>query len=142
MENKTPDLKHKKALRVTLIALASIILVGVIGYGTVTILRTVKAPTLSGAKQPQSSPTVQQPPVTPEKAQVIADAAYETGSKKAADGDQKAALTEYKTAYKNYKIANNEARADDAEFAIKSIEAVLAVPENPVKTNATTSAKQ
>lgn len=122
----------KKAIFITF---ASIILIGAIGYGTVSLLRLLRAPTLSDNTQSSqhTPPAADVPTVTPEKAQETADVAYTSAVKKVESGDQKAALADYKTAYENYKIAKNTARADDAAFAIKSIEAVLAVPENPAK---------
>jgi hypothetical protein len=130
-------------IRVILISLASIAIIGAIGYGTVVILRQVKAPTLSGVTQSESSPTVpQQPVTTPEDAQKIADDAYESGRKKAEAGDQKAALADYKKAYENYKLAQNTPRADDAAFIIKSIEAVLAVPKNSTPPRLKAAAKE
>jgi hypothetical protein len=120
--------------KVLFIAIASILLVGIIGYGTVTLLRLLRAPTLSGTTtSSQSTTPTQNPTVSPEKASQIADTAYAAAAKKVEEGDQKAALAEYKVAFENYKIANNTQRADDTAFIIQSIEAVLKVPENPAK---------
>lgn len=130
----TPTPRSSKKLVV--IAIASILLIGLIGYGTVMLLRTVQAPTLSddNTNTPtQSTPTTDKPTVSPEKARETADATYASAVKKADAGDQKAALVDYKAAYDNYKIANDTTRVKDIEFVIQSIEKALAAENNPIK---------
>lgn len=117
--------------KIALIGLISIVLMGAIGYGTVTLLRQINAPILSD--NTKITPPAATPAATPEKALDIANGAYESAVKKAEAGDQKAALVDYKIAFDNYTIAKNTTRAEDMQFAIKATEAVLAVKENPIK---------
>ncbi len=133
MEQKPfkPTKRNHKQLIV--IAAASAVLVSAIAYFTVTLLHRFNAPTLLSDTSDNSSTPAKQTPPTVEQANTVADTAYESASKKVSAGDQEGALAEYKTAYKNYLEAKNTQRADDAEFAIKSIEAVLEVSKNPTK---------
>lgn len=143
MENKAFKPAGRNYKKIILIVIASLIAVGLIGYGTLALLRQIKAPTVSGDPQTQTqAPAKTTPAVSPEKALEVADKAYASAVEKAAAGDQKAALADYKTAHENYKLADNTLRADEASFAIKSTEAILAVPENPAKPEAKVGAKE
>jgi predicted lipid-binding transport protein (Tim44 family) len=137
---------QKNTKKIILVILGSLLALGLIGFVTVTVLRQLKAPTLSGTNQAQGG-TQTQPdnatPKTPAEALVTADAAAKKAAEKATSGDQKAALVDYKVAYDNYKVANNTARAAEIEFSIKAIEAALAVPANPAHpTGGKTAAKE
>lgn len=144
MEYTPPKPARRNVKRIMLLAVGSLAVIGLIGYGTVTVLRTIKAPTISGTTQPQTTtPTTPAVELSPEKALESANKARTSAIEKAAAGDQKAALVDYKSAYENYKIAKDSALADETKFTIDSIEAALAVPEHPATSvDSKTSSKE
>jgi hypothetical protein len=129
-------------VKIVLVALGAVVLIGLIGYGTVTLLKQAKAPTISTSQQNNSAHT-DTPASTPAQAKSIADAAMTRAITKATQGNQKDALADYQTAYDNYKTAGNTAKANDAQFAITSIKSALAAEQTTAKpTGGKTSAKQ
>jgi hypothetical protein len=137
MDKKVFKPTGRNVKKIALIGVGSLLVVGLIGYGTITLLRQLKAPTLSSNDQTQTQtpPAPAAPALTPEKALEAADKSYATAVEKVAAGDQKAALVDYKAAYDNYAIAKNSDRAADAKFAIESIQRVIDMPQNPIKPN-------
>lgn len=117
-------------------------MIGATGYGTLTLLRQVKAPTITNSGQ---STVAQTKPVasSPAQARSIADAAMTRANDKVASGNQKDALADYQIAYENYLSAGDAHSAKDVEFVITGIKAALAAPTNPGKPKSTeTSAKK
>lgn len=128
--------------KIILIAIGSVVVIGLIGYGTITLLKQIKAPTVTDSKQVQPQDKA---PVIPSAAEslTIADKAKATAIEKVNAGNQEDALKDYQIAYDNYKIAGNETEVMNTRFAIESIKAVAAVPENPGKpTGGKVGAKQ
>jgi hypothetical protein len=131
----TSDRNIKKII---LIAVGSVIIIGLIGYGTITLLKQFKAPTVTDNKQ------TQQPAATPKlpsaaEALTIADKAKAAAIEKVNAGNQKDALKDYQIAYDNYKIAGNELETKNTQFIIQSIQAVVtaeATPKKPVSPKA------
>jgi hypothetical protein len=144
MEYKPIQPPRRNIKKVMLLIVSSLLVIGLIGFGTVTLLHKIKAPTISdNTKTQTTTPTAPAPAATPEKALQLADKAKAAAVEKATAGDQKAALVDYKTALTNYKLAEKPDQAADAQFAIDTIEAALAVPEHPATSlNAKTSSKE
>jgi hypothetical protein len=142
MNTLVSKLLSNNIAKIALVALGAIVLIGLIGYGTVTLLKRAKAPTISTGQQTSSAHT-DTPASTPAQAKSIADTAMARAITKATQGIQKDALADYQTAYDNYKTAGNTAKANDAQFAITSIKSALAAEQNPAKpTGGKTSSKQ
>ncbi|MFI5212656.1 MAG: hypothetical protein ACHQTE_01720 [Candidatus Saccharimonadales bacterium] len=114
-----------------LISLGIIVFLAVIIFGTLTILQRIKAPVASRSVSGQPATTT--PVLSAAEAQAVADKAKASAIDKVAKGDQKGALVDYQAAYTNYKLAGNIAAANDALFAVNSIKAVEAAPQNPGK---------
>ncbi len=119
--------------KITLALIGSVVLIGGIGFGTIELLKQLKAPTATHTNTQHAQTTQTKPAATPAEAVVIADKAKATALDKVAKGDQAGALKEYQIAHDNYKIANNATETMNTQFAIDSIKAVLAVPPNPGK---------
>jgi hypothetical protein len=129
MNNSASKLTANSVKKVILVTIGILALIGAIGYGTVFILKKAKAPTITSSSQVTPTKTN----VSPAQAKNIADDAMTRAVTKATQGNQKDALADYQTAYDNYKAAGNTHDANDAQFAISSIKAALAAPQNPGK---------
>jgi hypothetical protein len=115
---------NRNIKKIVLIAAGSVVLVGLIGYGTITLLKQFKAPTVTDNTQ------TQQPARTPKlpsaaEALAIADRAKAAAIEKTNAGNQKDALKDYQTAYDNYKIAGNDAETKNTQFIIQAIQAAI-----------------